>query len=136
MMEGKTLYQTKVVNRDGIQGKTFVEDPAGFEVKVSSPLSEIEGSNPEQLLGMAIATCLNATIEAEEIRRGIKHQTQVSVLVELHQDNPGYQFVVKVQISMPHVQADLADSIVEVALERCPMHKLMKANATYQVVIN
>ncbi|MCR8969890.1 OsmC family protein [Facklamia sp. 7083-14-GEN3] len=136
MMERKTLYQTKVVNRDGIQGKTFVEEPEAYEFKVASPLVQEEGTNPEQLLGMAIATCLNATIEAEELRRGLDHQAQVSVWVDLQEDNIGYQFIVSVQISIPHVSTELKESIVKVALERCPMHKLMKANATYKVIIN
>ncbi|MGX7109042.1 OsmC family protein [Facklamia miroungae] len=127
------LYQTKVVNRDGIEGKTYVDEKEGFEVAVSSPMSERKGTNPEQLLGMALATCLKATIEAEETRRKIDHLSQVSVKVELREDTLGYQFVLETEISMPHLSKQEAGSILEVALRRCPMHKLLKGNATYQV---
>lgn len=60
-MEFKSIYQTTVENDMGILGET----KGDLVIRTSSPLSADPGTNPEQLVGLAYATCLNATIEAE-----------------------------------------------------------------------
>ena len=72
LFQNKALYHTEIVNADGLPGQVYVDEPHGLRLPVSSPLdSQAVGANPEQLIGMALATCLNATIQAEEDRRGI-----------------------------------------------------------------
>lgn len=58
------LYQTEAVNDEGLEGHAYV--PGGIKVETSSPMNSHPGTNPEQLLGMSLATCLEATLEAIE----------------------------------------------------------------------
>lgn len=136
-MNQAALYSTKIVNEDGIQGQSIVIEPEHFAVQVSSPTKVNQvGTNPEQLLGLALVTCLNATIEAEEKRRGYAHQAKVTADVSLHHDNPGYQFLVKVSVEMPHLENSEAQAIFDVSLTRCPVVKLLQHSnhVTYQFV--
>ena len=70
-MAEKVLYQTVVENKEGIQGHAKVITGGDLDVLTSNPVHDTPGTNPEQLIGLALATCLNATIEAEEKRRGL-----------------------------------------------------------------
>ncbi|MBD3950006.1 OsmC family protein [Tuanshanicoccus lijuaniae] len=127
-MEYQSLYHTQVINKDGIEGVSYVNEPNGLSVTVSSPMKNHAGTNPEQLLGLSLATCLNATIEAEEKRRGYEHQTVVTVEVDLAKDNPGYQFFVTATVQMPHLDANEAASVLATSLTRCPVAKLLQSS--------
>lgn len=127
------LYVTKILNQSGIEGKSYVIEPTPWEVEVSSPLSSQSGTNPEQLLGLALATCLNATIEAEYKRRGLVHQSSVDVTVALKEDEIGFRFGVLAEVSIKNLSDDEAMEIFEIAKDRCPMHKLLEGNSDYQV---
>lgn len=91
-MAEKVLYQTVVENKEGIQGHAKVITGGDLDVLTSNPVHDTPGTNPEQLIGLALATCLNATIEAEEKRRGLSHQSVVRVGIKMGFDNPGFQF--------------------------------------------
>lgn len=135
-MDRLSLYHTEVINKDGLTGYSYVNEPDGLSVKVASPIANTQGTNPEQLLGLSLATCLNATIEAEERRRGFVHQSVVMVEVDLSHDTVGYQFFVNVKISIPHVTNEEAQDILTIAKQRCPMVKLLAnaQNVRYQLV--
>lgn len=135
-MEYKSLYHTEVINEDGIEGIAYVNEADGLKVQVSSPTKNVPGTNPEQLLGLALTTCLNATIEAEEKRRGYEHQAVVKAEIDLAQDEPGYQFFIAVKVAMPHLENAEAQSVLATSLKRCPVVKLLKdsENVTIELV--
>ena len=60
------MYQTVVENKEGIQGHAKVITGGDLDVLTSNPVHDTPGTNPEQLIGLALATRLNATIEAEK----------------------------------------------------------------------
>lgn len=131
-MDFKSIYQTTVENDMGILGET----KGDLVLRTSSPLSEMPGTNPEQLVGLAYATCLNATIEAEEGRRDLVHNSQVRVQVDLGKDVEGYQFKLLVLVRIPEVNRTVAEEILEIAKRRCPMEKLLgqHPNVTVKLV--
>ena len=131
-MDFKSIYQTTVENDMGILGET----KGDLVLRTSSPLSETPGTNPEQLVRLAYATCLNATIEAEEARRGLVHNSQVRVQVDLAKDVEGYQFKLLVLVRIPEVNRTVAEEMLEIAKRRCPMEKLLgqHPNVTVKLV--
>lgn len=132
-MDDKVLYHTLVENKDGIQGKTEVLAGGKLSIPVSNPVHDTPGSNPEQLIGMALATCLNATIEAEEKRRGLKHQSEVRVGIDLRFDDPGFQFVLDAQVKIPEVTPTIAQEILAKAEKRCPVAKLLAGSSNVSI---
>ena len=126
-------YRTQAINRDGGDGVASVPD--GLSVTVSSPLSpdrDPAGTNPEQLLALAWATCLNATAQTIVARR---QRTAVRVEVELHDAaaGTGYEFRVDAFLSVEDASADEAQRVVDAAHARCPVSKLLKDAATVAV---
>ena len=55
------IYQVTASNRDGIDGVVTLS--SGKEVETSHPLNDLPGFNPEELMGLAWSTCLNATLQ-------------------------------------------------------------------------
>ncbi len=126
-------YRTQAINRDGGDGSAGVPD--GLSVRVSSPLNperDPSGTNPEQLLALAWATCLNATAQAVVARRS---RTAVRVEVELHDASTGggYVFHVDAYLSVEEASAEETRRVLDAAHARCPVSKLIGASATVAV---
>lgn len=126
-------YRTQAINRDGGDGVAGVPD--GLSVTVASPLNpdrDPTGTNPEQLLALAWATCLNATAQAIVARR---QRTAVRVEVELHDAaaGTGYEFRIDAFLSVEDASAEEAQRVLDAAHARCPVSKLLKDAATVAV---
>lgn len=126
-------YRTQAINREGGDGVAGVPD--GLTVTVSSPLNpdrDPAGTNPEQLLALAWATCLNATAQAIVARRT---RTSVRVEVELHDaaTGTGYEFHVDAYLSVQGADAAETERVLAGAHSRCPVSKLLKDAATVAV---
>jgi len=58
MKSDESLYHTTTINPHGMPGRAYVLGNGELNVQVSSPRKPEEpGTNPEQLLGLAQATC-------------------------------------------------------------------------------
>lgn len=132
-----TRYRTQAVNRDGGEGWSRV--PGGLEVPVASPLGPNaragdapDQTNPEQLLALAWATCLNATVRAVIERR---HRSAVRVEVALvdAEGATGFEFDVAAFVSVLGVPAEEAESIAASAHARCPISRLLHDARTVSV---
>ncbi len=104
-------------------------------MRVGSPLREHadpDVTNPEQLLALAWATCLNATarVFVTDARR-----TAVRVAVELHDADPGpgLEFHVTAFLSVESADTAEAERVLRGAHARCPVSKLLAGSATVSV---
>lgn len=132
-MADKVLYQTIVENSAGIAGHAKVITGGNLDVLTSNPVHDTPGTNPEQLIGLALATCLNATIEAEEKRRGLPHRSSVRVGIKMGFDDPGFQFWLDAQVRIPQVSHEEAAAILAKCEGRCPVAKLLQNSANVKV---
>ncbi|HAT54751.1 MAG TPA: dihydroneopterin aldolase [Lactobacillus sp.] len=123
-----SLYHTHVINENGLVGQSFVQGNEGLSLGVSSSLVNASGTNPEQFIGFALSTCFNATLRIVEQQRHIPQDTQVRTRVDIVKDSLGYKFIVDAQIMFPNENQTDAQSILEDALNQCPVAKLLKEN--------
>lgn len=131
-----SLYHTEAVNEKGLSGVSFIRGNEGLALGVSSSLVKGSGTNPEQLVGLAISTCFNATIQIIEQQHHLPHTSVVQTGVDQLKDDTGYKFVVRVQVMMTGVDHDQAQSLVDEAQNYCPVAKMIKqnANVSFEVV--
>jgi organic hydroperoxide reductase OsmC/OhrA len=106
-----------------------------MSVAVASPLNpdrDLAASNPEQLLALAWATCLNATARVFVAQA---QRTSVRVEVELHdaQGARGYEFHVDAFLSVEDADAAETERVLAQAHARCPVSKLLAGAATVAV---
>lgn len=131
-----TLFETEVVNTDGVDGTAYVNREDGLRVVTSSPMNENPGSNPEELFGLALTTCLNATIQSLLKARGKENKSKVSSTIQLKRESEGigYYFDVKVYASIEHFNTEQAEKVVKSAEKRCPVAKLTQGATTLDIV--
>lgn len=129
------LFKTTVVNTDGVDGTAYVDREDGLRVVTSSPLNEQPGTNPEELLGLALTTCLNATIQSLLKARGKEHKSKVTSDISLHReaDGIGYYFDVQLFAAIEGLSDEEATQIVDQAEKRCPVAKLTEGAKTLSV---
>lgn len=134
-MTSNTLYQTQAINTDGVDGYSYVDRKEGMRVIVSNPLNDAPGTNPEELLGLSLSTCFNATIHSVLKDKDLYNQSRVTVPVQLkkEQNQPGYYFKVEVHAAIDGLAPEEAKQIVEIARKRCPVYKLLKESQTVTV---
>lgn len=123
-------YRTEAINTDGGDGWTRVV--GGMDVPVASPLGtdvDAAASNPEQLIALAWATCLNAT--AQVLVRGEKRTAvRVEVALEDADPGPGYVFRVDAFLSLEDATLPETEELLRAADARCPVSKLLHGSST------
>lgn len=124
----EATYHTAAINETGVNGQAYIQNEESFSI--SSPSSNAAGANPEQFLGLALATCLNATLEVIEKKNGYQHDTKVRADVYQTADTRGLKFLVDVTVYIPEIQFDhrTAESMFRLAESRCPVAKLLGQN--------
>lgn len=139
MAEDKLLYTTRVHNDQGLKGTAWVEGDNELRVQTSSPLKANEpGTNPEQLIALSWATCLNATIEIALDRHGIKgvaSEVVVQVDYKLNQETTITYFDFKVDVYLD-LQRDQAEAIVYEAEGRCPVSQIIGDYQHVELVVH
>lgn len=126
------LYETTVHNTDGVDGVAYVEGDKSLSVVTSSPLNDSPGTNPEELFGLALTTCLNATIESLLKARGLTHKSKVSATIQLKREDSGvgFYFQVAIAAAIENLALEEADKIIQSADKRCPVAKLTQGATT------
>lgn len=134
-MNDEALFETIVVNTDGVNGVAYVDNIDGLRVITSSPLNEQPGTNPEELFGLAITTCLNATIKSLLKARGKENDSKVTSTIQLKREpnGVGYFFEVEVYASIDDMPLQEAENIVISAEKRCPVAKLTQGASTLTI---
>lgn len=126
-------YRTSAFNDDGGSGVSRVS--GGLAVAVANPLDPEHNpaaSNPEQLLALSWATCLNATAQAV-VRRERRTAVRVEVAMRDAEERAGYEFVVTAFISGEGLDEAATARLAADAHDRCPVSRLLHDAATVAV---
>lgn len=136
-MKKDYLYETIAVNKDGVNGESYINKEDGLSVKVSSPLNNQIGTNPEELLGLSLSTCFNSTIKAILKEKKLVNKSRVEVKVQLKKELEGMGFLFDVLIlaAIDDLNPEVIEDIVHAASLRCPVYKLIKESDTVSVHI-
>ncbi|MEY8371653.1 OsmC family protein [Aerococcaceae bacterium 50-4] len=139
MTEDKLLYTTRVHNDQGIKGTAWVEGENALRVTTSSPLKPQEaGTNPEQLIALSWATCLNATIAVALKRhgkQGVASEVVVQVDYKLNQETTITYFDFKLDVFIDLARVE-AEAIVYEAEARCPVSQIVGDYQHAEMVIH
>ncbi|MCI1985894.1 MAG: OsmC family protein [Lactobacillus sp.] len=109
-------------------GTSFIDVPEDLQLGVSSPLTPAPGTNPEQLLGLALPTCLKATLRLIEQRQHAPLDSVVRGRVDM-----GDQFTLTAQVRLTQHTPETAVVLLAQAQRECPVAKLVQANANVKV---
>jgi Ohr subfamily peroxiredoxin len=123
------LYTGRTHTTGGREGFARSDD-AALEVKLSPPGSGRAGTNPEQLFAAGWSACfIGAMTRAAEKRHlGLPADTSVDAGVDLGTTEGEFFLQARLNVSIPGVDRDTAQAIVDDAHQICPYSKATRGN--------
>ncbi len=132
----KVLYTAKAHTTGGREGGASRTDDGHLDVKISPPGSPGAGTNPEQLFAAGWSTCLLSAIKLVARAKKVRLPADVAIdaEVDLGTTDGEYLLQARLNVSLPGLDREVAQSLVDGADQTCPYSKATRGNI--DVVIN
>jgi Ohr subfamily peroxiredoxin len=101
-----------------------------LDVKLSSPGASGSGTNPEQLFAAGWSACFLSAIElvAGKKKIALPADRAVDAEVDLRLMEGSYTLAARLNVNLPGVDRDVAQSLVDAAHQICPYSKATRGN--------
>ncbi|AVA24459.1 organic hydroperoxide resistance protein (plasmid) [Rhizobium sp. CB3171] len=131
----KVLYTGKTHTTGGRDGASRSSD-GRLDVKLSSPGISGSGTNPEQLFAAGWSACFEGAIglAARKMKVAVPADAAIDAEVDLCLIDGAYFLQARLNVSLPGVERDVAEALVDAAHQTCPYSKATRGNI--DVVIN
>lgn len=125
----KVLYTGKTHTTGGRDGFSRSSD-GELDIKLSPPGSTKTGTNPEQLFAAGWSACFLGAIGIAAGKRKLRlpEGTAVDAEVDLGTAEGGYFLQARLNVSLPGIERDVAQSLLEEAHQTCPYSKATRGN--------
>jgi osmotically inducible protein OsmC len=129
-------YTGKAHTTGGRDGGSARSSDGHLDVKLTFPGSPGNGTNPEQLLAAGWSACFLTSIKIAGGKSKVRVSPESSVdgEVDLCADADGVFLRARLNVSLPGLERDVAQSLVDAAHQACPYSKAMRGNV--DVTIN
>ncbi len=126
----KVLYTAKTHTTGGREGGASRTSDGRLEVKLSVPGAPGNGTNPEQLFAAGWSACFTSAIKIVAAHMKVKLPPEIATdaEVDLCNSNDGYFLQVRLNVSLPGVDRQAAEAILEGAHQTCPYSKATRGN--------
>jgi len=131
----KVLYTGKTHTSGGRDGTSQSSD-GRLDIKLSSPGSSGAGTNPEQLFAAGWSACFIGAMGLAAGKMKIKLPADLAVEAEVDLCNAdgAYFLQARLNVSVPGLEHDVVQALVDAAHQTCPYSKATRGNI--DVVIN
>jgi lipoyl-dependent peroxiredoxin len=127
---GKVIYTAKAHTTGGRDGGASRTSDGRLDVKLSLPGSTGTGTNPEQLFAVGWSACYLSAIKivAGKMKVKLPEDVAVDAEVDLCMGNDGYSLQARLNVSLPGVEREAAQAIVDASHLACPYSKATHGN--------
>ncbi|MDD5322413.1 MAG: organic hydroperoxide resistance protein [Methylococcales bacterium] len=132
----KVLYTAKVHTTGGRDGGASHSDDGRLDIKHSVPGTPGTGTNPEQLFAAGWSACFEGAmgLAARKMKITLPTDTAIDAEVDLCLTDGAYFLQARLNVSLPGLEREVAQAIVDTAHQTCPYSKATRGNI--DVVIN
>ena len=132
----KVLYTAKAHTTGGREGGASKTSDGRLDVKLSVPGAPGNGTNPEQLFAVGWSACFLSAVKlvAGKMKVRLPEALAIDPEVDLCTNDGGYFLKARLNVSLPGVERQVAQSIVDGAHQICPYSKATRGNI--EVAIN
>jgi Ohr subfamily peroxiredoxin len=125
----KVLYTAKVHTTGGRDGASRTSD-GRLDVKLSSPGGAGNGTNPEQLFAAGWSACFMSALglAASQRKVALPSDRAIDAEVDLGTNAGGYLLRARLNVSLPGLDRELAQALVDAAHQLCPYSKATRGN--------
>lgn len=141
MQSIQALYTATVSTTGGRDGRAVSSD-GNLDVKLSTP-RELggqggEATNPEQLFAAGYSACFIGALKfvASQQKQALPADTTVTASVGIGQIPGGFGLEVELQVSLPGLDGDVAQSLIDAAHQVCPYSNATRGNIDVRLVLN
>src|SRR5215471_3907958 len=126
----KLLYTAKAHTTGGREGGTSRTSDGRLEVKLTVPGTPGNGTNPEQLFAIGWSACFLSAIKHVAFKMKIKLPADPAIdpEVDLYNGDDGYFLKARLNVSLPGLDRQVAQSLLEAAHQTCPYSKATHGN--------
>ena len=132
----KVLYTAQTHTTGGREKGVSRSSDGHLDVRLSAPGSGGSGTNPEQLFAAGWSACFEGAIGLACRQRKIPPPSGLAIdaEVDLCLGESGYFLRARLNVSLPGLERELAQSLVDAAHQSCPYSKAIRGNV--DVAIN
>ena len=125
----KILYTGKTHTTGGRDGASTSSD-GRLDVKLSSPGGPGTGTNPEQLFAAGWSACFIGAmgLAAGKLKIKLPADLAVDTEVDLANTDGAYFLKARLNVSVPGIEREVVQSLVDAAHQTCPYSKATRGN--------
>jgi len=127
---GKVVYTAKTHTTGGRENGVSRSSDGRLDVRLSIPGSARIGTNPEQLFAAGWSACFESAIALAARKRKITLPADLAIdaEVDLNLADGGYFLRTRLNVSLPGVEREAAQALVDEAHRICPYSKATRGN--------
>jgi lipoyl-dependent peroxiredoxin len=132
----KLLYTAKTHTTGGRDGASRSND-GRLDVKLASPGTPGTGTNPEQLFAAGWSACFEGAmaVAARKRRIALPADTAIDAEVDLNIADGEYFLRARLNVSVPGVEREVAQALVDAAHQICPYSKAIRGNVDVTITL-
>jgi osmotically inducible protein OsmC len=132
----KVLYTARTHTTGGRANGAARSSDGRLEIALSTPGTAGNGTNPEQLFAAGWSACFEGAmgIAARKMRITLPVNLAIDAEVDLCATDDAYFLQARLNVSVPGVEHEVAQTLVDTAHQTCPYSKAIRGNV--DVVIN
>jgi Ohr subfamily peroxiredoxin len=126
----KVLYTARAHTTGGRDGGASRTSDGHLDVKLSTPGKAASGTNPEQLFAVGWSACYLSAIKlvAGKMKVPLPADVAIDAEVDLGPAGEGYALAARLNVSLPGVDREVAQRLIEVAHQVCPYSRATHGN--------
>ena len=126
----KVLYTAKAHTTGGREGGSSRTSDGRLDVKLSVPGTPGTGTNPEQLFAVGWSACFLSAIKIVAARMKVRLPADVAIdpEVDLGTTSGSYFLQTRLNVSLPGLEREVAQALVDGAHQECPYSKATHGN--------
>jgi Ohr subfamily peroxiredoxin len=125
----KILFTARTHTTGGRDGASRSSD-VRLDVKLTSPGTNGDGTNPEQLFAAGWSACFHGAmgLAARKLKVALPDDTSIDAEVDLCFADGAYFLRARLNVSLPGLPAEVARTLAGMAHETCPYSKATRGN--------
>jgi Ohr subfamily peroxiredoxin len=133
--DAKVLYTAKVRTTGGRDGGASRSSDGRLDIQHSVPGSKNPGTNPEQLFAAGWSACFEGAmgLAARQMKVTLPAEMAIDAEVDLTPTDGAYALRARLNVSLPGLGREVAQSIVDAADETCPYSKAIRGNVDVEI---
>ena len=133
----KVVYTAKTHTTGGRAKGVARSSDGRLEVNLSVPGAPGTGTNPEQLFAAGWSACFEGAmgLVAQEMKIALPRDTAIDAEVDLNLGDDGYFLRARLNVSVPGLERDVVQALVDAAEQTYPYSKAIRGNVDVTIKV-